>query len=674
MDITTTIYKKPDIMVTSMDNAFGQDKINTVFRSLYDQMTSYKPDTTANDFADFCYSGKLTGKYNGGKVPKPLKEVPLIGITDSGATLNVGYISTSGDVVFKDIDSIKKTCLCYDLSWQDVQYGPILQAADFGNATFQIGGDGPTLLCNCLFKPCVIDDLNCSILNSVIYNYDYQYTYCNYPFYWNDGTRQSNIMGWYIVGGQCQFVTTDNWDGCCLSCNCCTCIMYENECCITPDGTVWTIHNDITSWCVYETWTKVPEIYDGDRNTYLERINETPWGCGLGARMARPAFWAWNDNNWGTTVGNGYANTMRLNGWCGCSYHDTSWMCFNRHFKCGITHNTYAWPWNPNNEYWCDCLGKCWKVNTPYDNAARDINKLYCSPVKKFMYDLHIQDRFNSGVHAIPYDKQTYCALACCYECNMKNQRTWVGGNYLEATEYYASWARQWMEIPGYCCWWGDFYPGWRTGHPSDQCFNWTSGCASYGNVLPLYFMVEGTGGGRDDWNYSYSTMWGADASINFPKYNIGGNIECNGWTKSSFPTTTLFGSQIPCCGGDLTRLQWILPCYQMSGAILYLCGCEPPRETPAKLIYCCSYDDTLYYCWDSDFSGTNYSPVWGQTPCGPTTLTYSHSWFNMATEWVYAPYSYCRLTKQYCVHRRMLGSSKFDVGNVSIRVRYKKA
>lgn len=682
VDISTTYYKKPDIMVTSMDDAFAQDKVNSAFRSLYDQMTTYQPDTTANDFADFCWRGNIKNKYLG-KVKAPAREVPLVGMTSTGATLNVGYITTSGDVVFYDIDTVKHSFLCYDIVWQKVDAN-IFQAADYGNQTFQIGGNGPTLECNCLFKPCVWDGLCSTILPQTQYCYNYTYYYDGNLFYSNDGRYPNNIIGWTCVGGTAQFITTDNYDVSKVSCTCCECTMYANESCVGPDGTRWTINNTICQWCVYETWEIVPTGTGGvcvaDPDT--------------GKLLARPALWSWNGtNNYGPMRVSSFCNGINAcrgfnvgakedSGigyicWAGCCHAcDHLVVNFNtqvmdRNWKAGRIQEVGERKinWNPNNEYWDHCIGFCWDARYPLDNVF-DTNKQYWKSPSRTFKDCFEGLDFDEGWGTIPYSREVYDEMFRCWkECGCINTyNMWLGGNYINYAlcwcchvvsnqrcryaidDYHNSWAIKTCLSTLYDGWWcSELHP---TAYTS------------------LYY--------RDD---AYGIIHAAWVPPTWVRSQA--SLDCT-WDIAYVPADcyTISGWSYPIqVVNDSGRYHWEP---QMMYGLNWKPGdsgdpwscCQPGFNSVSSNMMFSNIDS---YPWCECFRNSiieNYNPWYGfhyynyaQRSC----LYIPEVWWNTWWSWQYAPYSYCRLTTHYCVHREMQGTGNgLDLTDISIRVRYK--
>ena len=60
---TTNINNNNMIQVSSMEDAWAQDKLNTALNSLESQMTNYKMEETDQEFAEFCYEGPTNRKY-----------------------------------------------------------------------------------------------------------------------------------------------------------------------------------------------------------------------------------------------------------------------------------------------------------------------------------------------------------------------------------------------------------------------------------------------------------------------------------------------------------------------------------------------------------------------------------------------------------------------------------
>lgn len=679
MDVSTTYYKKPDIMVTSMDDAFAQDKVNSAFRSLYDQMTTYEPDTTTNDFADFCWKGDIKNKYQG-KVKKPTREVPLIGMTSNGATLNVGYITTNGDVIFYDIDVIKNSCLCYDITWQKVDAN-IFQAADYGNATFQIGGNGPTLLCNCLFKPCVWDGLCSTILPQTQYCYDYTYYYDGNLFYSNDGRYPNNIIGWTCVGGTAQFITTDNYDPSKVSCSCCECTMYANETCTGPDGTVWTINNTICQWCVYETWEIVPT---GTTNGVCVADPDT------GRLLARPALWSWNGtNNYGCMRVSSFCNGINAcrgfnygaasqSGigyicWHGCCHAcdhlvvDFSTQIMNRNWKAGkiIENGDIRYNWNPNNEYWDRCIGFCWNAQDPLNNIF-DTNKQYWKSPSRTFKDCFAGLDFDEGWGTIPYSREIYDEMFRCWkQCGCINTyNMWIGGNYIN---YALCWCCHVVrnscplridlacdsflvkaclsQLPGDWC--SELHP---TRYTSLYYRDYSGGPIRPAWVPPAWIQNQP----------SLNCTWGI-ATIPADCFSN------EGW---AFPIQVK-GDYDRCCWEPqmFYGLSWELG----DNGDPWTC-CRPGYNSVSSNMMFANTDGQWCDCFRNS-TIDNYNPWYGFKYCdwGEQSCLYiPEVWWNEWANWQYAPYSYCRLTTHYCVHREMQGVNNMDLGDVSIRVRYK--
>ena len=406
-----------NIQVTSMDDAWAQDKLNTALNSLETQMSSYKQEETDQEFADFCYSGSILKPYNT-RVEKPLTEVPLMGIDDCGNQFNVGYIDTGGNVKFYSMDSIrhikKEDCFCWTTS--DIN---IIVGYDFGAAYFFIGGNGPMLRCNCLLYPCVCEDL-CPqyCLDCASYEYNVELFYCCYPWTYNTGQLPDDIVGWYTVGAVSVCVCTQDFNRDCLSCTCSICTICKQCEFVDEQGICWTVTNDISTCCVYETWQGIP-----DNNPVYCEIN----GC----KYMKPIFWCnyCNSKHW--AYGDKMCDPVPGGGGVG------DWYCWYE------ATNNLDWKddtcWNPNTCYFhCNYMNSCFKMCNVYSegspNAWVGKNLYQECLLKNYAKEMFCCD-WDPSIQAIPYDKCKYERLKCAW-CNAVTHKRAVKGGFVSTTNH----------------------------------------------------------------------------------------------------------------------------------------------------------------------------------------------------------------------------------------------
>lgn len=738
LDITTETYKKPDIEVSSMDDAWAQDKVNTAFRSLYNQMTSYKKEETDQEFAVFKYRGSLRNVYSG-TVPKPAKEVPLVGINEYGQQFNVGKINLNGQVIFNPIDTIRQVESNTEMEWQDVSYS-LITGADFGTATFRIGGDGPTLLCNCLLMPNLCEGLNSTSLSQVDYCYNYKFTYNGFPFCYNDGSQCNDIIGWYTQGGCIVCINQNDWNPILLGCTCCVKTIksfdrYEDEA-----GVTWTVCSNICSECVWETWQAIPDegnpldcfcyqvfveagtpavvrpfyyvciwpvlgcfcaygewwpfFYSNTGCRFNESCihtlyadwsyNHCPWitwptddcvgyyihfdgirynqvwvryddysegllsnrtepyiyACSNGAKWIRPIFWCFNNN--ATCI------ASAVDWWCciaPCPGYNSPcpqpcsvpWYCLNTH------HKESDICWNPNNTYFNKTMKNTNAVSATglFGTTLSECNKWSSSCVKNFAKDC-FGDLWNEGVQAIPYNKENYQKLREIWD-EQSTYKTSYGGTYLDSWYYLACFCQA-------CACHG--YSGYSVWCPDAETGVYYVACNScLDGYTPLYLWYSNNLNDPD-----MGQWWGGHYSASF-------------WDAT--------GDFVECvCQGPICDVDWCNVCGTPLG--LYCDGSL--SWCPLVATVCCVKSATHSANMAKDLCGFGLSCwhlehwAYPRSYYAQCTAPYAQDWYNKYNCWIYTPYSYCRLTKVYCVCQHCVGTGKIEVGDVDINVRYRKA
>lgn len=606
-----------NIQVTSMDNAWSQDKLNTALNSLESQMKAYKPEETEQEFANFCYSGSLSKQYCN-KAPKPITEVPLTGIDNYGNQYKVGKIDTNGTVTFCPISSTRHIQTETDLEWFD-PYTTVTIGADFGPDTcpgrckFRIGGDGPILDCNCLLWPCVCENLNPRMLSSIDYTYNYSYFYCGYPWHTNQGELPTDYVGWYVVGTNCCCVTVESFRSNCLTCTCCTCHMTNLDKFTDENGVAWTVCNQISVCCVYETWQTVPS-YDPICPSVKHYIYIPVTIDGYEYHEVRPIFWC----NWCNSRHWAWAECIATSFCPGSQHPCWSMGGWNKWYEGCNTLECAHDKWNPNNDYF-HCIEFDRYSMAPvcrYASALVDdtrncfvlegCNCFVDGDLKNFALEC-APDKWISGNNSIYYDKELYAKLKCCWDAESIYHRTYKSG-YIATTNWYA-----------YSC----------------TCVEMCGTVVDY-----TYAKVDCWCWMQYGWNVDdgYLPIW-------FECINSG--VPCYIYSCSTAQNIT--GDYVPCCAG------W-----------------------PVDYMHPCCYLETPYTSCPGSCRIMNGSTTAAWEPyCGncPSCKAISHMWYNQACNNIYLPFNYCRLTLLYCVHQCCCGIGKTYVdNNININVRYRKA
>lgn len=643
---TISLNKSNMIQVSSMEDAWAQDKINTVLNSLESQMTNYKMEETDQEFADFYYEGPINRKYCC-VLPKPQTEVPLTGLDEKGVQYNVGKIDLNGNVVFNQVDSIRSVCADNILEWYDVDISVNMTYEFPEDAVFAIGGDGPVLKCNCLLYPCVMDCVSPRELNEAIYNYNYRYYYMGYNWSYNDGSQISDIVGWYCpTQNVCCFVTVEAFNTSLLTCTCQECHLHKCDSYTDAAGVTWTIHNCICEYCVYETWQAIPEC---DPITYEPYYLCMPV---YGRCYIRPIFWCLPHSTSDCFARSwGWAARIR---------------CINTDSRHGSVGGEYPWVegriivdckndcWNPNNTYFSASAfdGFTQSVVNGFRGAGLDqaydsygCNKYEPSVVRNFAKEC-APDKWNAGIQAIPYNKETYNKLKQIWNQNSNYHRTYKGG-YIETVNHMTI-----LDTYFACCQPICTYACLHDG----ECFCW--GWNVPEGYLPLY-MCNGVCCGifceyvTPGWcgtNFAYSFPVYDKTTGRF-KYNHPYLLNCRCWRSGLCPSSDGIYCTPYDCGKTGTGV----------------CNHE---VFIAECPVCCICGSCYSHCGVN--MGSDLYKVGGYD-CYADNV--SCCWFNTINNNSYLPYSYCRLTKMYCVQQHCVGTGTTSIGKmVRIKVRYRKA
>ena len=349
------------------------------------------------------------------KVAKPLVEVPLTGIDDCGNQFNVGIIDLGGNVKFYPISGMRNIRREGRCEWQSARICVIV-GYDFGCSYFAIGGNGPFVKCNCLLWPNLCEDLcpQCN-LPSASYEYNVKLFYCGYPWTYNNGERPDDIIGWYDQCGTIVYVDNASYNCDCISCTCCVCTMNQQETFTDPQGICWTVTNEISTYCVWETWQAPPDV-DSCGHTYMY--------CQIGGECyVRPIFWCnyCNSKHWA------YADKICDPRFGCCTGAVCEWYCWyeatNNMTCCDVC------CWNPNNTYfhstYFDSYKMCY-VNGGVSNW-RNYNK-WCVCALRNYACCAARSKWDPSTHSIPYDRELYNQIKCTYCNSTTHKRTYKGG------------------------------------------------------------------------------------------------------------------------------------------------------------------------------------------------------------------------------------------------------
>lgn len=221
-------------VVTAIDNAYFQDKVNTALGKIETQVTEFKPDETDNAFTEFSYSGKVDASCVFHLAEPVESSVPVIGVMESGESYCIGSIDSNGTATFPALSTLNVACSTA-FEWQTSAYCytpyPSSCCASWCSCTCE----GPEVCIACA---------------TYCYGWVYKWVvgdecYCYEPYcaaWWKDCSITSlydlcNVCGrWLTCDTITDYVTAvDYSDGqtyyWCCGCDCCGCNMYEAAYC-----------------------------------------------------------------------------------------------------------------------------------------------------------------------------------------------------------------------------------------------------------------------------------------------------------------------------------------------------------------------------------------------------------------------------------------------------------
>lgn len=217
-------------VVTAIDNAYFQDKINTALGKIEAQINEFRPDETDNAFTEFTYSGKLDVSCVF-HLPKPVdNSVSIVGVMEDGEQYCVGKIDQNGTATFSSLSQVNVACQT-SFEWQNSAYC----YTNFPSSCC-------SLWCSCTCEGPEV----CIACATYCYNWIYKWVvgsccYCYEPYnpaWWKDCSVTSLYDLNYVCGRWltcnslvCYIPAIDYSEGQCYYWYCCACDCYLTALC-----------------------------------------------------------------------------------------------------------------------------------------------------------------------------------------------------------------------------------------------------------------------------------------------------------------------------------------------------------------------------------------------------------------------------------------------------------